>query len=277
MKFAISSTPWIDPMPPLDKQIIADNFSRAASTYDAWAEAHREIAHRLAAMLHQKPHGALDLGCGTGILATELLQRFPGLRLHGIDLAPVMIARCRERWAGRPEVTFAVGDLETSHFPFVPDLIASSCAFQWLPDLSPALASLYATLQPGGRLAFAELAAGSLPELRETLDRLKLPSETPLIYRDPDNSVSDLLEAGFRLQEHTTGEVTVWHADARTALKSFKGIGAVFTGHPGHRPLAPRQIRDLLQAYAERFANSQGQVPVTYRAAWFVASKETSR
>ncbi len=264
-------------MPPIDKHIIADNFSRAAATYDTWAEAHRQIAHRLAAMLHQEPHGAIDLGCGTGILTAELLQRFPGLRLHGIDLAPAMVARCQERWTGRPELTFAVGDLENTPFPFVPDLIASSCAFQWLPDLSPVLATLQARLRPGGRFAFAELAAGSLPELRETLDRLKLPSDTPLVYRNPDNSASDLREAGFRLEQQTTGNVTAWYPDARTALKSFKGIGAVFTGHPGHRPLAPRQIRDLLQGYAEHFADAQGRVPVTYRAAWFVARKEASR
>ena len=264
-------------MPPTDKHVIADNFSRAATTYDSWADAHRQIAHRLASMLHQHPHGALDLGCGTGILTAELLQRFPGMRLHGIDLAPAMIAHCQERWTGRPEITFAIGDLETVRFPFVPDLIASSCAFQWLPDLSPVLESLYQALRPGGRLAFAELAEGSLLELREALEMLGLPSDSPLIYRNPDHSAGDLIEAGFRLEDRAGGEVTAWYADARTALNSFKGIGAVFTGHPGHRPLAPRQIRDLLQAYTERFADHQGRVPVTYRAAWFVAIKESTR
>ena len=264
-------------MPPTDKQVIADNFSRAAATYDSWADAHRQIARQLAAMLHQYPHGALDLGCGTGILTAELLQRFPGLRLHGIDLVPAMIARCQERWTGRPEVTFAIGDLETGRFPFIPDLIASSCAFQWLPDLSPVLETLHGALRPGGRLAFAELGEGSLPELREALDMQGLPSDSPLVYRNPDNSASDLLEAGFRLEERATGEVTAWYTDVRTALKSFKGIGAVFTGHPGHRPLTPRQIRKLLNAYAERFADPQGRVPVTYRAAWFVAIKGASR
>ena len=41
-----------------------------------------------------------DLGCGEGVLAKALLDRFPDCRVHGLDASAGMLARAREALAG---------------------------------------------------------------------------------------------------------------------------------------------------------------------------------
>src|ERR687884_684779 len=62
------------------------------------------------------PLDALDAGCGTGFLALELAAR--GHRATGIDFAPAMVARAREKAAARGlAVRFDQGDAEHLLYP----------------------------------------------------------------------------------------------------------------------------------------------------------------
>lgn len=58
----------------------------------------------------------LDLGCGDGDTTLRIAEACPGLRFHGIDYAPNMIALAQERLRDSPlrdRVSFAVGDATT--------------------------------------------------------------------------------------------------------------------------------------------------------------------
>src|SRR3954452_5303501 len=62
------------------------------------------------------PLDALDVGSGTGFLSLELAAR--GHRATGIDFAPPMVARAREKAAARGlAVRFEQGDAEQLPFP----------------------------------------------------------------------------------------------------------------------------------------------------------------
>ena len=54
---------------------------------------------------------ALELGIGTGRIALPLAQR--GVRVHGIDLSPAMVAKLREK-PGGDEIAVAIGDFATT-------------------------------------------------------------------------------------------------------------------------------------------------------------------
>jgi SAM-dependent methyltransferase len=57
-------------------------------------------------------HGAaLELGIGTGRIALPLARR--GVRVHGIDLSPAMVARLRAKPGGE-EIDVAIGDFATT-------------------------------------------------------------------------------------------------------------------------------------------------------------------
>ena len=59
--------------------------------------------------LHEiRPHNALDLACGTGILC-QLLQK-NGIKAAGMDLSAGMIAIARER---SPQIPYDVADMVT--------------------------------------------------------------------------------------------------------------------------------------------------------------------
>ena len=86
----------------------AEAYSRLAGVYD---EIVVDPCHdRCAAFLHDlwsaDPEGVrsvLDLCCGTGLLAGELIAR--GYRVVGVDASEAMLARARERLG--PEVTLS--------------------------------------------------------------------------------------------------------------------------------------------------------------------------
>lgn len=57
---------------------------------------------------------ALELGVGTGRIALPLSQR--GVRVHGIDLSPAMVARLRQK-PGSEEIDVTIGDFSMAKVP----------------------------------------------------------------------------------------------------------------------------------------------------------------
>jgi 16S rRNA A1518/A1519 N6-dimethyltransferase RsmA/KsgA/DIM1 with predicted DNA glycosylase/AP lyase activity len=55
--------------------------------------------------------GALELGIGTGRIALPLSQR--GVRVHGIELSPAMVARLRAK-PGADDIGVTTGDIATT-------------------------------------------------------------------------------------------------------------------------------------------------------------------
>jgi predicted TPR repeat methyltransferase len=93
----------------------AEAYSRLAGVYD---EVVVDPSHdRCAAFLHDlwsaDPEGVrsvLDLCCGTGLLASELIAR--GYRVAGVDASDAMLARARERLG--PDVALSCTTLRSS-------------------------------------------------------------------------------------------------------------------------------------------------------------------
>lgn len=148
------------------------------------------------------PYDTLDVGSGTGFLALELAAR--GHRATGIDFAPAMVARAREKAAalGRA-VRFDQGDAE--HLPYADDsfdLVISRHVLWTLPHPEAALDEWLRVLRPGGRLAVIDGAqyndatappqrenARSSPEYAAISDRL------PFYGGRPREEIEALLRA----------------------------------------------------------------------------------
>jgi ubiquinone/menaquinone biosynthesis C-methylase UbiE len=106
------------------------------------------------AALRELPRGrVLDVGCGTGQLATRMRGELPGTCVVGCDFSHGMLRRARARDAHAP---WAQGD--AGHLPFRDgtfDAIVSTEAFHWFPDPARALAEFRRVLRPEGRLLLA--------------------------------------------------------------------------------------------------------------------------
>ena len=93
----------------------------------------------------------LELGCGDGTLAAELLAGGCASYL-GIDASARMVAAARAR-LGRSAGAVVQGTIERFAPPWRAfDLVVASVALHYIAELEPVLAGCHAALVPGGRL-----------------------------------------------------------------------------------------------------------------------------
>lgn len=94
---------------------------------------------------------ALDLGCGTGLMAPALRPRVD--RLDGIDLSPAMVAKARGRGLyDRLEVGEIVEAMAARPAGGV-DLITAADVFCYIGDLAPVFAAMARIAAPGALVA----------------------------------------------------------------------------------------------------------------------------
>jgi ubiquinone/menaquinone biosynthesis C-methylase UbiE len=134
------------------------------SLFDTWAlfydlpllqrTTYRPVHDAVLKMIGQrKPQAVLDVGCGTGQLATRVRRTLPAARVVGCDYAHKMLSQAAER-SGAP--VWVQGD--AGRLPFRDqrfDCLLSTDAFHWFPDQAAALDEFRRVLKPGGYLILA--------------------------------------------------------------------------------------------------------------------------
>lgn len=118
---------------------------------------------------------AIDVGCGSGRLTGELLERLPRGTLIAIDRSwnMLMTARANLRPAFGERVKFAQVTLPAMPFTGWADLVFSTATFHWVPDHQALFNNIFAALRPGGRLV-AQCGGGpNLARARAFAERLK--------------------------------------------------------------------------------------------------------
>ena len=95
----------------------------------------------------------LDVGCGSGQLAIDLVRTAPGARALGVDLSTAQLDVARRGGAGLP-VEFAQADAQVHNFgTAVYDLIVSRTGTMFFGDAEAAFTNLATATRPDGRLA----------------------------------------------------------------------------------------------------------------------------
>lgn len=221
----------------------------AAADYDRHARVQRrvarDLARRIAALPLPSAPRLLEIGCGTGFL-TEAL-RDEGLRGDWLvtDVSAEMLERARARLGGTggPRLSFAVLDGEhglPEGAPF--DLVCASLATQWFDDEPAALNRWRERLAPGGHVIAATLGPGTFIEWRAAHEAEGLApgtlAFTPLAALQALSPANAITVAPHREQ----------HADARSFLRSLRGIGAA-TAARGHRPLSAAALRRVMRRF----------------------------
>jgi len=68
--------------------------------------------------LSEDPFAALDLGAGTGLLTSLILNKFPKAKLTVLDISEEMLAKARERFKGNRQVRFSAVDCYYKYYNF---------------------------------------------------------------------------------------------------------------------------------------------------------------
>jgi ubiquinone/menaquinone biosynthesis C-methylase UbiE len=146
------------------KDIVEQGYDRIGEEYERWSTKGTDPAREryLKVLLEDLPKGAqvLDLGCGSGALATRRLsERF---QITGVELSSRMVELAQPNI---PTATFVRADMASVEFP--PELFDGVCAFYSLTHLPqkelPILLRRVARwLKPGG-LFVASMGSGEDP------------------------------------------------------------------------------------------------------------------
>ncbi len=247
---------------------VALSFAAASSAYEDAADFQRLVAGRLAgkiacSALPPRPR-ILEIGCGTGFLTRALSERLPGARWVVTDIAPPMVARCRDASSAPAGTAFAVMDGERPAVRGAFDLICASLVLPWFEDPAGAVRALGHRLGPGGLLAFSTLSEGTFREWLDAYRTFGLSAASPAFP-----TARDLAEWwwGMGTVETLEEEETPLAYDSAHAFAShLKAIGAQ-TPAPGSPPLPNVNLLKVLRRLRD-------PVTITYRVAYGLFRKE---
>jgi malonyl-CoA O-methyltransferase len=253
-----------DPKQHQRKATIRGKFSRAASTYDDYADTQKEAARRLIGHLPETaPDTILELGCGTGNLTRLLAGRYPAARITALDFSQDMVALARNKVPGE-RVNFLCRDaelyLENCGDSF--DLIIANATLQWFDDFDRALARIAGCLKPGGLFAACIFGPATLRELRDGLTFVNPEGEVHLPV--DDFPPREQIEAG--LEHHFTAVAS----EEWLSRRNYPDLSHLFrhlrrTGTTGPGRDQPLLDRPRLAALDKWFAEELGEYRLTYQ------------
>jgi ubiquinone/menaquinone biosynthesis C-methylase UbiE len=144
-----------------DKQQATAEFNRWSESYDRcvlqwllFGPSHRALIRRIRDVAGDRPARILDVGCGTGVFAERLRNRFPKAQVWGVDLVDGMLNKGRQRWrlhAGHIHPVQA----DSERLPFAAgsfDVVTCANSFHHYPHQDRAVVEMHRVLRPGGRL-----------------------------------------------------------------------------------------------------------------------------
>lgn len=259
-----------------DKSAIKRAFGRAAAHYTQHARLQAEVAQRLLERLDGlkfEPKTIVDLGCGPGVQAKALSQRFGGARVVAMDSSLPMLDRAgAERGWLRKRFERVAADANA--LPLAEssvDLLYSNLMLQWCDDLPAILNGFRRILKPGGLVLFSTFGPDTLGELREAWRQVDDHRHISP-FADVQTLGDAMMRAGFGEPVLDTDWITTTYTKPRALLDELKAIGATYAGSDRQRGLTPPgRIKSLLGAYESSRMDS-GLYPATwevvYASAW---------
>ncbi len=141
----------------------------------------------------------LDAGCGTGRDAAALLERWPGVRMVGIDGSQQMLDQARERLGDRAALLRA--DL-TQPLPLDEpvDAVMSVAAFHWIRDHEGLFRNLRAAMRPGATLTTDCGGRGNVAVVNRALAQVTGEPHDGWEFAGEDDTRARLEATGFEVR-----------------------------------------------------------------------------
>lgn len=175
------------------KLSVERNFDQSVHIYDAFEEKHHlfeGLTRRLCELVAPAtPARILDVGCGTGISTKVLAETFPySPVVYAIDISERMLAKARERCAGRPGIYIVRADAErlAECFNEAFDAVFYTASIFLIPNFRASLDQACRLVLPGGIVAMSfyaglfdeagnDAVAAALPGTKYQYGAVRLP------------------------------------------------------------------------------------------------------
>jgi SAM-dependent methyltransferase len=285
--FALTKTRAEDPVMsshPLifDRRLLRARRARAAALGPATFLIERvaqDLSDRLAAVL-RRFECAVDLGTPTDAVRRALAASGKvGITIAADTFFSHMQGRARagERTSlGASDAGLAVAADEEA-LPFgdaALDLVVSALALQFVNDLPGTLVQIRRALRPDGLLLAALIGGDTLIELRQAFAAAEAEIDdgiSPRIapFADVREMGALMQRAGFALPVTDVDRLTVRYDSAVALMHDLRRMGAT---NPmierSRRPLGRATLRQMMEIYAERFADGDGRIRATFEIVW---------
>ncbi|MFB2920537.1 MULTISPECIES: class I SAM-dependent methyltransferase [Aerosakkonema] len=192
-----------------------DRFDTFAAKYDFMATLLSKQDFFLT-NLSERKGAALDIGCGSGILAFELAKYYE--TVVGIDISEEMVAIARSKRAS-DNIEYICMDANCLAWDKKFDLIVSSATFHHLQDLTSTLQAIKNLLNPAGKIV-----------LRDNVSEVETPATIVYIVGAMQDFIPDCLKYGLgnatRLFELRTSKPWLGHlaSDRYLSAQQFQEI-----------------------------------------------------
>jgi len=249
---------------------IQQGFSKAAISYDRFTSLHRGIADKLFIQVSKepKPSALLDVGCGTGYLASKIKESVPQSRIIGLDFAQGMIDVAQSK---HNEIRWVLGD--GNNLPFVNgtfDIVVSNLAYQWAGYLIRVFSEARRVLVSDGAFIGSLFGYSTCQELFQSLDEAK-PGVLKFSRLPDESQVREALDlSGFKSFKVESEIIKVEFKDMFDLTTWLKEIGANNLAREGY--LGSETIVSAADIYRERFSYLKG-VGATFEVIWIYAKK----
>ena len=248
------------------KNAVIDDFSKAATRYDAYAGLQHRIIETLVSIAGNgrfESSLVLDAGCGTG-----MLSRMIDSDVIQIDIAYGM---CKE--AARHNSLTATANITA--LPFLDnkfDVIFCASVLQWVDDLSATLIEIQRCVKAGGVVCISVFGQKTLSELREAFAAV-----------DNFSHVSDFcsMEAirsacsavDLKVLNAETHEYAERYTSPRDLMLHLKSIGAQNKLLNRKKSITTaKKLLEMERAYIQLYA-SGSSVPATWEVHYLVLGK----
>jgi len=161
----------------MNTEQVRQSFENAAIVYDSLIpklipqyDQQNKLLLDLIQFDRQSPLHVLDLGAGTGVLSSLILQRFASANVTVFDLAESMLETCqRNLSAFRDRVTLQQGNFASDDIGSGYDLILSGLAIHHLdhPGKQKLFKRLFQAMNPGGIFLNRDIVISSTPTLTQ--------------------------------------------------------------------------------------------------------------
>ena len=197
----------------------------------------------------------LDLGCGTGFLATALSKHVgPEGKVTAVDPDENRLVLAQQNYAA-DNISFMVGDDKT--FPNNQyDLVFANCVVHWIDDKFALFNCVYQNLKPGGKFAFTTgkgpvLAKGIMDELlgAGVLDNL-FPNNATFLSPAEYNTLAALV--GFEVASTEVKEILWTFKSVDTVIDYYFGL---LQGDLDHASINPQCLECCRDKYDKDLPN----------------------
>ncbi len=245
----------------MDKKNIINNFSKAASLYDRYADIQKiSASHLLNSIETNGFQNILEIGCGTGILTRLLTQKFSNARFKAIDISKKMLEVAKTRLKDE-RIDFVAGDAEYMPFDETFDLIASNACFQWFEDLEKVIVRYKDLLSKNGVISFSIFGPLTFHELDVSLKSLSKDAFVEAANFVSKERLKTILDMSF---QDVVIEEKIYEEEFRglkDLLRKIKYTGTASSNSNGLVFFGPRQLKKLESIYLSKFQ----RVKATYQ------------